>query len=158
MKVSAKVRGSSGRSLYEMFPASPSCNCEICRGYCQRPGWWTVSEAGIAIRQGLSHRMMLEISPEVTFGVLSPAFRGCEMHIATNAYKSAGCTFHHQYGCELYQSDLMPLECRFCHHERTGMGQKCHVALENDWNSAAGKALVVEWCTLTHLWDRMTLP
>lgn len=157
MKISAKISESSGRSLHEMFPASPSCNCEICRGYCQRPGWWMVSEATLAIRKGLSYRMMLEISPEVTFGVLSPAFRGCEMRIATNAFKSTCCTFSHEDGWELYQSDLMPPECRFCHHERTGMGQNCHEALENDWNSAAGRKLVVEWCNLTRLWERMAL-
>ncbi len=157
MKISAKIRCSSGSRLNELFPASPSCSCEICRGYCRRPGWWTVPEAGLAIRKGLSHRMMLEISPEVTFGVLSPAFRGCEMHLAANAFKNAGCTFFHENGCELYQSGMMPLECRFCHHDRIGSGQPCHTAIENDWNSIAGRKLVVEWSNLTRLWERLAL-
>ncbi len=155
--ISMKIRMSSRNSLNELFPASPSCSCEICRGYCRRPGWWTVSEAALAIRKGLSHRMMLEISPEVSFGVLSPAFRGCEMQMASNAFKNAGCTFFHEDGCELYQSGLMPLECRFCHHERIGRGQTCHTAIENDWNSTDGRKLVVEWCNLTRIWERLAL-
>ena len=41
-------------------------------------GWWTVEQAAEAISTGLAFRMMLEIAPELTFGVLSPAFKGCE--------------------------------------------------------------------------------
>ena len=46
--------------------------CEVCLTYCARPGWWTVEEAARAMDAGYSDRMMLEISPELTFGVLSP--------------------------------------------------------------------------------------
>ncbi len=43
-----------------------------------RPGWWTVQEANEALHAGLGKRMMLEMSPDLSFGVLSPAFKGCE--------------------------------------------------------------------------------
>jgi hypothetical protein len=113
--------------------------------YCQRPGWWTVEEATRAIKAGLGQRMMLEIAPELTFGVLSPAFRGCEGAIATNKFAENGCNFLKADRCELYGTGHQPLECRFCHHERCGQGPKCHTDLENDWKTIAGQALVQLW-------------
>ena len=62
-------------NLAKRFPPSKPCSCDICLGYCQRPGWWTVEEAAKAIEAGYADRMMLEMSPELTFGVLSPAFK-----------------------------------------------------------------------------------
>ena len=52
-------------------------------GYCIRPGWWTVEEAAWALDAGYGGRIMLESAPELTFGVLSPSFKGGERSIAT---------------------------------------------------------------------------
>ena len=111
--------------LHKLFPPSEPCSCKVCRSYCSRPGWWSVDEANRAIGLGYSHRMMLEVSPELTFGVLSPAFTGCEMNFALQEFSGNGCTFHKNDLCELFGTGIQPLECRFCHHERTGEGKKC---------------------------------
>ncbi len=110
-----------------------------------RPGWWTVEQAAAAIRAGYGHRIMLEIAPEYTFGVLSPAFKGCEKYFALNEYARNGCTFLKEDRCELYGTGYQPLECRFCHHDRRGLGTQCHADLEKDWNTVAGRALVNKW-------------
>jgi hypothetical protein len=104
-----------------------------------------VKEAARAIEAGLGHRMMLEMAPELTFGVLSPAFKGCEKSFATNQFAKNGCTFLNSSLCELYGTGHQPLECRFCHHERPGLGLKCHADLEKDWKTPAGQALVQTW-------------
>jgi hypothetical protein len=80
-------------SLYEKFPPSEPCSCASCVSFCKRPGWWTVDEAEKAIEAGLAGRMMLEISPEHNFGVLSPAFKGNEANYAMQLYAEQGCTF-----------------------------------------------------------------
>ena len=64
--------------LLEKYPPSAPCDCQICRYFCNRPGWWSVDQARMAIRCGVSDKMMMEIAPEKTFAVLSPAFRGNE--------------------------------------------------------------------------------
>jgi len=143
------------RSLQEKYPPSEPCSCEICLGYCVRPGWWTVEQAAAAIQAGYGSRMMLEIAPELNFGVLSPAFKGCERSIATNQFARNGCTFLKNNLCELYGTGHQPLECRFCHHDRRGQGPQCHAALERDWSRAAGRTLVQHWCRLTGLWDHL---
>ena len=143
------------KSLAEKYPPSEPCSCSICVSYCRRPGWWTVEEAARAIDAGYADRMMLEMSPDRSFGVLSPAFRGCEVQFATNVYASRGCTFLKEERCELYGSGLTPLECRFCHHDRLGLGPRCHADIEKDWNTAAGRALVVRWSNLTDFWRRL---
>ena len=123
--------------------------------YCRRPGWWTVEEAAREIEAGHASRMMLEMSPDRSFGVLSPAFRGCEMQFAANEYADRGCTYFGDDRCELHGSGLMPLECRFCHHDRPGLGPGCHTDIERDWNTAGGRALVVRWSNLTDFWARL---
>jgi hypothetical protein len=143
------------QTLIEKYPPSEPCSCSICLSYCQRPGWWTVDEAAAAIEAGLANRMMLEMSPDRSFGVLSPAFRGCEMQFASNEYAARGCTFLTDGLCELHGSGLMPLECRFCHHDRTGLGPRCHADIERDWNTVGGRALVVRWSNLTDFWSRL---
>lgn len=140
-----RTKSRKSKTLAKIYPPSDPCTCEICIGYCQRPGWWTVEQAARAIDAGYAHRMMLELAPELTFAVLSPAFLGCEGTIATNQFKHTGCNFLIEDRCELYGSGYQPLECRFCHHERHGMGPKCHSALEKDWNTPAGQALVRRW-------------
>ncbi|HXK06157.1 MAG TPA: hypothetical protein VMS37_27415 [Verrucomicrobiae bacterium] len=133
------------RALALEYPPSEPCSCETCRLYCLRPGWWTVQQAKEAMRAGYGCRMMLEIAPERTFGVLSPAFRGCERNFALNDFADRGCTFLHGDRCELHGTGFQPLECRFCHHGRRGLGPRCHAALEDEWHSPAGRALVTRW-------------
>lgn len=128
------------------YPPSEPCSCEICRSYCLRPGWWTVEQAKQAINEGYADRMMIEVSPERDFGVLSPAFKGCESGIALQQFAKNGCNFFTDDGlCELHATGLIPLECRFCHHDRAGLGLECHLALEKDWKREVGKQLVHKW-------------
>jgi hypothetical protein len=141
----AKRKGRNKKTLPEKYPPSEPCACEICLGYCARPGWWTVEEATRALEAGYEDRMMLEMAPELMFGVLSPAFKGCEKAFATNQFAKNGCNFLKKDRCELYGTGHQPLECRFCHHERRGLGLKCHADLEKDWKTPAGQALVEKW-------------
>ena len=120
-----------------------------------RPGWWTVEQAARALEAGLGNRMMLEIAPELTFGVISPAFKGCERSIAVNQFARDGCTFLKDERCELFGTGHEPLECRFCHHDRRGLGPKCHADLEKDWHTAAGEALVERWIKKVNLYTRI---
>lgn len=133
------------------FPPSEPCSCEVCLTYCSRPGWWTVSEATRAMQGGYAKHMMLELSPDRTFGVLSPAFKGCEGFFALNEFSQNGCTFLEHERCQLHGTDFQPLECRFCHHSRIGLGRKCHAALERDWNSRDGQTLVLTWLKIRDL-------
>ena len=142
--------------LIDKYPPSEPCSCNVCVNYCVRPGWWTVQEADAAIRVGYANRMMLEMSPELTFGVLSPAFRGCEGNLAMHIFKDRGCNFLKNERCELFGSGLVPLECRFCHHDRQGQGQICHLDIESDWNTPAGQSLIVQWGKMTGLWNRIS--
>lgn len=141
-------------SLKDKYPPSKPCSCEICKSYCMRPGWWTVDEAKKAIGAGYTNRMMLEMSPDFSFGVLSPAFRGCEKDFALQEYAIIGCNFLSDGLCELHSTGFEPLECRFCHHDRKGLGQKCHADLEKDWQTPAGQTLVLEWGIMTGLWAK----
>jgi hypothetical protein len=131
--------------LAKKYPPSEPCSCEICKSFCKRPGWWTVEEATKAIEAGYGDRMMLELSPDLRIGVLSPAFRGCEASFALQEYAHFGCNFHINDLCELHDTGLEPLECRFCHHSRLGQGQKCHQDIEKDWITIEGKQLVLQW-------------
>ena len=143
------------KSLAEKYPPSEPCACEICLSYCARPGWWTVEQAARVIEAGYGERMMLEIAPELTFGVLSPAFKGCEKSIATNQFANNGCTFLKDDRCDLFGTAHQPLECRFCHHDRRGLGPKCHADLEKDWKTSAGQALVEAWIRQVRLRPRI---
>lgn len=142
------------KPLAERFPPSEPCSCAVCVGYCARPGWWTVAEAEAAIRAGYAERMMVEMPPDRSFQVLAPAFRGCEGLFAAQEFSQRGCTFFSNGLCELHSSGLMPLECRFCHHERAGRGVECHAALERDWNTEEGQALVARWQRITGFWKK----
>lgn len=145
------------KTLQEKYPPSEPCACEVCRSYCRRPGWWTVAETDAAIQAGYGRRMMLEMAPDRSFGVLSPAFKGCEGSFALEMFASRGCTFLKEARCELFGSGLQPLECRFCHHDRPGRGLQCHADLENDWRTPAGASLVVKWSRLTGFLDRLSV-
>jgi hypothetical protein len=83
--------------------------------------------------------------------VLSPAFKGCERNFALQEFAGAGCSFLTNGLCELHGTGFEPIECLFCHHDRAGLGKKCHADLEKDWNSEAGKQLVAKWIGLTGL-------
>ena len=107
--------------------------------------------------EGYADRMMMEMSPELTFGVLSPAFKGNEENLAMQVYSDQGCTFLQDSLCELFGTGLQPLECRFCHHTRTGLGKKCHAAIENDWHSKKGQRLVIRWSQETRIFERYGL-
>lgn len=140
-------------NLKQKYPPSTPCACTVCQSYCLRPGWWTVEDARQAIKAGYASRMMLEISPEGDFGVLSPAFKGNEGDYALQAYSRNGCTFLHDGLCELHGTAYLPLECAFCHHDRTGMGTQCHHDIEREWKTEAGKRLVVQWGNRTGFWQ-----
>jgi hypothetical protein len=135
----------NGKTLKEKYPPSEPCSCDVCRSYCKRPGWWSVEEAERTIRAGYGGRMMLEMAPDLSFGVLAPAFKGCERFYALQEFAGRGCTFYRDGLCELHGTGHAPLECLFCHHLREGLGPKCHADLERDWRTPAGQALVRRW-------------
>jgi len=141
-------------TLVKRFPPSEPCSCDICLNYCRRPGWWSIEEATRAMEASYAGRMMLEMSPELTFGVLSPAFKGNEGEISLQIHAAQGCTFLKDGLCDLFGTGLQPLECRFCHHSRSGLGPKCHAALEKDWYGSAGQKLVIRWGKQTGLFER----
>jgi hypothetical protein len=138
-------------TLKEKYRPSEPCSCEICTSYCLRPGWWSVDEAERAISAGLAKRMMLEISPERDFGVLSPSFKGNECNFALQMFSKNGCTFLTLGLCELFGTGFQPLECRFCHHDRKGQGINCHQDLEKEWKTKRGQQLVVKWANIVGL-------
>lgn len=142
-------------TLEEKYPPSAPCTCDVCRAYCARPGWLTVAQAARAIESGHASRMMLEMSPDLSFGVLSPAYKGCEAQFVNHVWQSRGCTFLQDGLCELFGTGLQPLECRYCHHTRRGLGEQCHADIEKDWRTPAGVSLVVKWSRLTGLWEKM---
>ena len=139
------------------YPPSEPCSCRICRGYCRRPGWWTVREAEQVLYTRHAFRMMLEVSPERHFGVLSPSFRGNEGNYSLEIYSDNGCTFYNNQLCELYGTGLQPLECRFCHHDRTGQGIRCHHDIETEWNTRYAQKLIVRWGVRTGFWQKQGL-
>ena len=147
----------SNKLLHEKYPPSGPCSCQTCVSFCLRPGWWTVEEAARAIEEGYADRMMLEVSPDSRFGVLSPAFKGNESNYALEVFSKQGCTFLSDGLCELFNTTFQPMECRFCHHDRKGLGEKCHHDIEADWNTDYGKRLVVRWGNITGFWERQGL-
>jgi hypothetical protein len=129
----------------------------VCLAFCRRPGWWTVTQAAAALDAGLGARMMLEVAPERSFGVLAPAFYGCEGTFALQRYAGGGCNFLKDNLCELHGTPHHPLECRACHHDRPGLGPQCHADLEREWNTPAGRALVIRWSRQRGLWGDLAL-
>jgi hypothetical protein len=141
------------KDLYNLFPPSDSCSCDICKSYCERPGWWTVEEATSAISTGYASRMMLEISPEKKIGVLSPASKGAEGNYALDIFSKNKCTFLKEGLCELFGTSYQPLECRYCHHSRKGLGVKCYEEIEKEWNTNEAKRLIVKWGNILGFWN-----
>ena len=99
----------------------------------------------------------LMMSPDFTFGVLSPAFKGCESQFADYGFIALGCTFLQNNLCELFGTGLQPLECRYCHHTRCGLGDQCHADIEKNWNSPEGITLVVRWSKITDFWEHQAI-
>jgi hypothetical protein len=97
------------------------------------------------------------MSAHRSVGVVGPAFRGNEVDFALQRHASAGCTFLDGGRCQLYGTGLQPLECRYCHHDRPGLGSRCHEDIGRAWDSPEGRALVVRWAKLTGFWDRLVL-
>jgi hypothetical protein len=96
---------------------------------------------------------MLEISPDspLEFWARTGGRRqGRIKHFSQN-----GCGFLKNGLCELHGTGLMPLECRFCHHDRIGRGKMCHLELEKDWNTTPGQILVRKWIDAMqlHAWQ-----
>ncbi|MBN1983004.1 MAG: hypothetical protein JW795_15840 [Chitinivibrionales bacterium] len=98
--------------------------------------------------------MMVEASPEFSFGVLSPSFKGNEGGFARAEFATNGCTFLKDLKCELFGTGVQPLECRYCHHERRNQGPECHTAIEKEWYSQQGQKVIVEWFKITNFWQR----
>ena len=48
-----------------------------------------------------------------------------------------------------YDTGFEPLECRFCHHMRKGLGEKCHADIEKDWQTPVGQTLVKKWVAMS---------
>lgn len=143
--------------LLAMYPPSEPCSCEVCQSFCAHPGWWTVEEAAAAIEAGFAERMMLEMSPDGTFSVLSPAFKGNEVNFALEVFANQGCNFFKDGLCELFESGHVPLECRYWHHDRQGQGINYHTDIGKQWNSVDAKRLIVKWGNLTGFWARQGL-
>jgi len=80
--------------------------------------------------------------------------KGNESNYALQVHSKNGCTFNDNGLCELFGTGLQPLECRFCHHSRTGLGKKCHLDIEEDWKTERGQRLIVRWGNLTGFWQR----
>jgi hypothetical protein len=113
-----------------------------------------MEQALLVLHEGYAGRIMLEISPERTFAVLSPAFKSCEGGFALQSAAEKGCSFLlPDKNCELHATPFLPLECAFCHHERVGQGRLCHADLERDWNTPHGQLLVKRWCRQMGWWD-----
>ena len=145
------------KTLVQKYPPSAPCVCDTCLSFCARPGWWTVAQAKAAMSAGHTGRMMLEMAPDRSFGVLSPAFKGNEGKVALSIYAARGCCFLEENRCKLFGSGFQPLECRFCHHDRSGQGPQCHADLEKDWNTPPGRQLVARWLKESGLWERQFL-
>ena len=137
--------GWDGHPLHERFPPSEPCTCDVCTYFCHRPGWPLVEEARLAIELGFGSSLMLELSGDGSFGVLSPAFRGNEGFFALTQYSHNGCTFLDHGLCSIHAQPFLPIECRNCHHDRMGRGKICHQALEKEWHTGKGKRLVRQW-------------
>lgn len=141
-------------TLSKKYPPSEPCSCEICSKFCCRPGWWTVEQASKAIEAGYAQRMMLEIEPKLSFGVLSPAFKGNEGDLANPLFINNGCSFLKNNLCELHDTGLKPLECLFAHHQHMELGMQCHKDIGAEWNTTAGRSLVKKWIAIMQLYDK----
>jgi hypothetical protein len=140
------------RDLSKKYPPSEPCFCGICLSFCARPGWWTTAEAERALKAGLGGRMMMEIAPDYRFGVLAPAFKGCEGWFAIQEFAPNGCNFLNDQRCELHGTIHKPLECQICHHSRPGLGKRCHADIEKEWRAPQGHHLVMRWARQTDVW------
>lgn len=106
------------------------------------------------MQHGYGPRMMLEWAPDLSFAVLSPAFKGNEADFAFQELSRNQCTFLENGGCTIFAEPFRPLECRFCHHDRLGQGDLCHHEIERDWKTSKGTRLVRAWVSRYMRWTR----
>lgn len=138
-------------AMYMRFPPSPPCTCDTCTFFCHRPGWPLVSEARLALVAGYGPRMMLELPEDHSYGVLAPAFKGNEGYPAWQQYAGNRCTFLEDSLCVIHHLPFLPLECRFCHHDRLGKGTACHEEIGRDWHTSKGRRLIRLWLETVRL-------
>jgi hypothetical protein len=62
-----------------------------------------------------------------------------------------------KFAFQLFGIGLQPLECRFCHHTRRGLGRQCHSDIEKDWYSEKGQKLIIRWNEITRVFERYDL-
>ena len=151
IRVTFSTMGNHDHVLYAKYPPSPPCSCRTCSYFCARPGWWLVHEARLAMENGHAKDMMIEFSPDASFGVLTPAFKGNGGYFALEAYAHNGCTFLDEGRCSIHRLPYQPMECRFCHHTRLGRGLQCHADIAKDWNTSKGRRLVMHWLGMMEL-------
>lgn len=144
----------SADNLAQHYKPSEACNCAACVAYCLNlPGLWTLAQCRAALDTGLGPQMMLRLPPG-KHGILSPALRGCEGRLLDKTRIGRGCTFLQAGLCALHTTGQKPLECRVTHHSREKQSKACHMAIVAEWDSPAGKALVVEWIATYHAPDQ----
>jgi len=76
---------------------------------------------------------MKRVSWSILIAILGTLFLPFSAGLATS---STGAVFH--VGLNFVPGSII----RFYHHERRGLGPKCHADLEQDWKTPAGQALV----------------
>ncbi len=121
-----------------------NCSCIACKNACREvPGWFTPTEAKLAIEAGLANRLSAVRECDVVAMAPSPVgYEGKEKRHGTGA-----CTFLTADGlCEIHTSGFKPIECR------TGFGCKGggpdYPSLHEEhtmWKSEEGKAVVELW-------------
>jgi len=122
-----------------------SCDCKICRSYCNRPCWPTPAEAEQLMDAGFAHKLMLdywasdELFPRTE--ILSPAIEGYEGEAAP-WWPSGKCTFHTEGLCELHGA-YKPLEGRLAHHAETP--RALHYEMVRTWATPEGRLVVDRW-------------
>lgn len=145
---------------------SKSCHCPRCVNLClHNPGWMTPTEAELAIKAGLSNRLMrdwLEPSDEIKnkerIYVLCPASEGCEgkdapdfdmyeliMSSLTGSLSKGECTFLNEHNrCELHTTGFKPIECRLNFGCRPRVSIRNHTVAKL-WNTPKGRAVLAKW-------------
>ena len=121
----------------------PACQCDECKSYCKRPGWYTPDEARAAIEAGLAQRMMCDWweDSEGNIDILGPAIQGYEGRAAP-WWPSGWCTFYHDGQCDVHGTHK-PLECRVAHHAYPPNG--VHGGIAKMWDTSEGRKVVALW-------------
>lgn len=124
----------------------PACDCNECKGYCDRPGWMTPDEARRAIQAGAGDQLMLDYWENGGYNtyLLCPANTGSESQVA-DEWPVGKCTFLMQDGhCAIHDSGYKPLECRLARHDYVS-GVNVHKEVYLLWGEDEPQALVRQW-------------